>query len=236
MWAGALENDGFNRLVLGAGLAWREVAVLRAYAKYLRQAGIPFSQDYMERALVAYPAIARGIVELFKARFDPALGEAQSAERTTRLEAIEKTIAEALERRGDARRGPHPAPLPQCRALQPAHQLLRLDEAKWISFKLDSRAIDELPVPRPLVEIFVYSPRMEGIHLRGGQVARGGIRWSDRREDFRTEVLGLMKAQMVKNAVIVPVGSKGGFYVKRPPATAARASRSRPKASPATRR
>ena len=110
-------------------------------------------------------------------------------------------------------------------------------DKEWISFKVDSRTIDELPAPRPLVEIFVYSPRMEGIHLRGGRVARGGIRWSDRREDFRTEILGLMKTQIVKNAVIVPTGSKGGFYVKRPPARGtARASRSRPKASIATRR
>ena len=215
MWAGTLENDGLNRLVLGAGLAWREVAVLRAYAKYLRQAGIPFSQDYMERALVAYPAIARGTVELFKARFDPALGEAQSAERTTRLEAIEKTIAEALE---------GVATLDEDRILRRFLNAVRCSlrtnywlDKEWISFKVDSRAIDELPAPRPLVEIFVYSPRMEGIHLRGGRVARGGIRWSDRREDFRTEILGLMKTQIVKNAVIVPTGSKGGFYVKRPP-------------------
>ncbi|CAN5582458.1 NAD-glutamate dehydrogenase [soil metagenome] len=215
LWDGTLENDGLNRLVLGAGLAWREVAVLRAYAKYLRQTGIPFSQDYMERALVAYPAIARGTVDLFKARFDPALGEAQSAERTTRLGAIEKTIAEALE---------GVATLDEDRILRRFLNAVRCSlrtnywlDKEWISFKVDSRAIDELPAPRPLVEIFVYSPRMEGIHLRGGRVARGGIRWSDRREDFRTEILGLMKTQIVKNAVIVPTGSKGGFYVKRPP-------------------
>ncbi|HTE38377.1 MAG TPA: NAD-glutamate dehydrogenase domain-containing protein, partial [Reyranella sp.] len=215
LWAGTLENDGLNRLVLGAGLAWREVAVLRAYAKYLRQTGIPFSQDYMERALVAYPAIARGTVELFRARFDPALGEAQSAERKTRLEAIETTIAETLE---------GVATLDEDRILRRFLNAVRCSlrtnywlDKEWISFKVDSRAIDELPAPRPLVEIFVYSPRMEGIHLRGGRVARGGIRWSDRREDFRTEVLGLMKTQIVKNAVIVPTGSKGGFYVKRPP-------------------
>ena len=226
--------------MLAAGLAWREVAILRAYAKYLRQAGIAFSQDYMERALCAYPAIARLVVDLFLARFDPALGEARSDARKQKLEAIEASLAAELEAGGDPRRGPHPAALPQCRALHAAHQLLATpaDGAPkdWISFKIDSRAIDELPAPRPLVEIFVYSPRMEGIHLRGGRVARGGIRWSDRREDFRTEILGLMKTQMVKNAVIVPVGSKGGFYVKRPPASAARASRSRPRASPATRR
>ncbi len=215
MWAGTLENDGLNRLVLGASLAWREIALLRAYAKYLRQTGIPFSQDYMERALVAYPAIARATVDLFKARFDPALGDAQSSERTTRVEAIEKTIAEALER---------VATLDEDRILRRFLNAVRCSlrtnywlDKEWISFKVDSRAIDELPAPRPMVEIFVYSPRMEGIHLRGGRVARGGIRWSDRREDFRTEILGLMKTQIVKNSVIVPTGSKGGFYVKRPP-------------------
>jgi glutamate dehydrogenase len=222
LWSGALESDGFNRLVLGAGLAWREVAVLRAYAKYLRQAGIAFSQDYMERALSAYPAIARAMVDLFIARFDPALGAATSPARQERVNSIEATLATALE---------GVVTLDEDRILRRFLNALRStlrtnywqtgpDGAPkaWISFKIDSRAIDELPAPRPLVEIFVYSPRMEGIHLRGGRVARGGIRWSDRREDFRTEILGLMKTQMVKNAVIVPVGSKGGFYVKQPPA------------------
>ena len=215
LWSGALENDGLNKLVLGAGLAWREVAVLRAYAKYLRQAGIPFSQDYMERALVAYPAIARGTVELFMARFDPALGAAGSDERKQRIEAVEGRLAAALEA---------VTTLDEDRILRRFLNAVRASlrtnywhDKDWISFKVDSRAIDELPAPRPLVEIFVYSPRMEGIHLRGGRVARGGIRWSDRREDFRTEILGLMKTQIVKNAVIVPTGSKGGFYVKRPP-------------------
>ena len=215
LWSGALENDGLNRLVLGAGLAWREVAVLRAYAKYLRQTGIPFSHEYMERALAAYPAIARATVDLFKARFDPALGEAQAAERRSRIEAIEATIAGAMER---------VATLDEDRILRRFLNAVRCSlrtnywlDREWISFKVDSRAIDELPAPRPLVEIFVYSPRMEGIHLRGGRVARGGIRWSDRREDFRMEILGLMKTQVVKNAVIVPTGSKGGFHVKRLP-------------------
>ncbi len=224
LWSDALESDGLNRLVLGAGLAWREVAVLRAYAKYLRQAGIAFSQGYMERVLVAYPAIARGTVELFEARFDPALGEAASGIRTTRIKAVEAVLTKALEA---------VATLDEDRILRRFLNSVRsslrtnywqTDDTgapkAWISIKIDSRAIDELPAPRPLVEIFVYCPRMEGIHLRGGRVARGGIRWSDRREDFRTEVLGLMKTQMVKNAVIVPVGSKGGFYVKRPPAAA----------------
>ena len=220
VWARALESDGLNRLVLGAGLAWREVAILRTYAKYLRQAGIAFSQDYMERVLSSYPAIARLAIDLFLARFDPALGEAASDARKQKLDPLEAEITGALE---------GVATLDEDRILRRflnavrctlAHQLLadRPGAPKdWISIKIDSRAIDELPAPRPLVEIFVYSPRMEGIHLRGGRVARGGIRWSDRREDFRTEILGLMKTQMVKNAVIVPVGSKGGFYVKRPP-------------------
>ena len=219
--SGALENDGLNRLVLGAGLAWREVAILRSYTKYLRQAGVPFSQDYMERTLAAYPAIARGLVDLFLARFDPALGEATSETRKSRSAAVDAALATALE---------GVATLDEDRILRrfinAVTSTLRTNywqEGKdWISLKIDSRAIDDLPAPRPLVEIFVYSPRMEGIHLRGGRVARGGIRWSDRREDFRTEILSLMKTQMVKNAVIVPVGSKGGFYVKRPPSGGSR--------------
>ncbi|HLG47110.1 MAG TPA: NAD-glutamate dehydrogenase [Reyranella sp.] len=211
LWAGDLENDGLNKLVLKAGLAWREIALLRSYAKYLRQAGIPFSQEYMERALVAYPAIARATVRLFEARFDPGLG----SDREARVEAVEQEIATALE---------GVATLDEDRILRRFLNAVRCSlrtnywhNKEWISFKIDSRTIDELPAPRPLFEIFVYSPRMEGIHLRGGRVARGGIRWSDRREDFRTEILGLMKTQVVKNAVIVPTGSKGGFYVKRPP-------------------
>ena len=215
---GALENDGLNRLVLGAGLAWREVAILRAYAKYLRQAGIAFSQDYMERALVAYPAIARLAGRSVPGALRSGAGRGGVRRAQAQARADRSRDRRRAGRRGDPRRGPHPAPLPQRRALHACAPTTGSARTKdWISFKLDSRAIDELPVPRPLVEIFVYSPRMEGIHLRGGQVARGGIRWSDRREDFRTEILGLMKAQMVKNAVIVPVGSKGGFYVKRPP-------------------
>ncbi|SKA03100.1 glutamate dehydrogenase [Enhydrobacter aerosaccus] len=221
LWAGAMENDGLNRLVLGAGLAWREVALLRAYAKYLRQAGIAFSQDYMERVLTAYPAIVRGMIDLFRARLDPALGEARSDRRAERIDSVEAALSGAVEA---------VATLDEDRILRRFLNAVRCtlrtnywqrdtagEVKEWISFKVDSRAIDDLPAPRPLVEIFVYSPRMEGIHLRGGRVARGGIRWSDRREDFRTEILGLMKTQIVKNAVIVPTGSKGGFYVKRPP-------------------
>jgi glutamate dehydrogenase len=219
--SGALENDGLNRLVLRAGLGWREVALLRTYAKYLRQAGVSFSQDYMERTLAAYPAIAHGLVDLFLVRFDPTLGEAQSDERTRRGAAIEAALATALEgvTTLDEDRILRRFRNAVCSTLRTNFWQTAADgTAKdWISIKIDSRAIDDLPAPRPLVEIFVYSPRMEGIHLRGGRVARGGIRWSDRREDFRTEILSLMKTQMVKNAVIVPVGSKGGFYVKQPP-------------------
>ncbi|MDP3161910.1 MAG: NAD-glutamate dehydrogenase, partial [Reyranella sp.] len=207
LWAGALENDGLNRLVLGAGLGWREVAVLRTYTKYLRQAGVPFSQDYMERTLAAYPAIARGLVDLFRARFDPVLGEAGSEARKARGKEIEAGIAAALEAVTtlDEDRILRRFLNAVCCTLRTNFWQTAADGAAkdWISLKIDSRAIDELPAPRPLVEIFVYSPRMEGIHLRGGKVARGGIRWSDRREDFRTEVLSLMKTQMVKNAVIV---------------------------------
>ena len=222
LWDGKLESDGFNRLVLGAALAWREVAILRAYAKYLRQAGIAFSQDYMEATLAAYPAFARGLVDLFAARLDPAHGEVRSTDRLARIAAIETAIStafDAVATLDDERILRRFLSAIQCTLRTNFWQRTGDGTPKdWMSFKIDSRAIDELPAPRPLVEIFVYSPRMEGIHLRGGRVARGGIRWSDRREDFRTEILGLMKTQMVKNAVIVPVGSKGGFYVKQPPA------------------
>ena len=217
VWRGEAENDGFNRLVIEAGLDSRAIVVLRAYCKYLRQAGIPFSQSYMEDTLAKNAKIASGIVRLFEAMFDPDRGD--GAER--RAARIRKEIEHALERVEN---------LDEDRMLR---RFVNLVEATLrtnyyqrdadgktkpgLALKLDSRAIDELPLPRPLVEVMVYSPRVEAIHLRGGKVARGGIRWSDRREDFRTEILGLMKAQMTKNAVIVPVGAKGGFVVKRPP-------------------
>ncbi|MFQ5984543.1 MAG: NAD-glutamate dehydrogenase [Alphaproteobacteria bacterium] len=217
VWQGEAENDGFNQLVIGADLGWREVAVVRAYAKYRRQAEVAFSQRYVEEAVAANPQVARLLIDLFLARFDPARRRGADE----RLRALRQTIEEAL----DAVEN-----LDEDRILR---SFLNLVEATlrtsyfqiapeggpkpYLAFKLDSRALAELPEPRPMAEIFVYSPRVEGVHLRGGKVARGGIRWSDRREDFRTEVLGLMKAQMVKNAVIVPVGAKGGFVVKRPP-------------------
>ena len=183
-------------------------------AKYLRQAGIAFSQIYMEEALAHNARLARRLVRLFRAALQPRqAGDRRRARPDQRAGDPEGT------RRGhQSRRGPHPAALPQSHPIDAADQLLPARTRSYISFKLDSHALEELPLPRPLVEIFVYSPRVEGVHLRGGKVARGGIRWSDRREDFRTEVLGLMKAQMVKNAVIVPVGSKGGFVRQAPAA------------------
>jgi glutamate dehydrogenase len=201
-----------------ARLAAREIAVLRAYAKYLRQTGFNFSQAYIQAALAAQPLIARLLIELFKRRFDPA----PVADRGVRCAEVAAQIEQALD---------SVSSLDEDRVLR---QYLSLIQASlrtnyfqraadgapkpYLSIKFDPSKVPGLPEPRPKFEIFVYSPRMEGVHLRGGKVARGGIRWSDRMEDFRTEVLGLMKAQMVKNVVIVPVGSKGGFVVKRPPA------------------
>jgi len=222
LWRQQAENDGYNRLVLGAGLLWREAALIRAYGRYLRQAGITYSNDYMERALCAHPDIIRQMVELFHARFDVDF----TGDRETAADALRQQITQALD---------GVESLDEDRILRRFLNLivctLRTNfyqsaddggEKDYISFKLDSSKVDELPLPRPMVEIFVYSPRVEGVHLRFGRVARGGLRWSDRREDFRTEILGLVKAQQVKNAVIIPVGSKGGFYPKRLPAPAAR--------------
>ena len=222
VWRGEVENDGFNRLVARAGLEWREVVILRAFCRYLRQTGIAFSQTYMERTLAANAGIARDIARLFKTRFDP-----RDRKRAARDEV---TLAQEIEAALDA-----VANLDEDRILRRFLNLTRgilrtnffQSDADggpkpYVSFKIDSRAIEGLPRPRPFVETFVYSPRVEAIHLRGGKVARGGLRWSDRPEDFRTEILGLMKAQMVKNAVIVPVGAKGGFVVRRPPAEGGR--------------
>ncbi len=217
---GDIENDGFNALVLSAGLSARRIVVLRGYCKFLLQAGIPFSQSYMESTLASHPAIARHIVELFESLFDTD-GAGPDGENGAAATRLRKKIERALE---------DVASLDEDRILRRfanavtstlrTNYFQKNDEGgdkTYVSFKIDSRALDELPAPRPFVEIFVYSPRVEAVHLRGGKVARGGIRWSDRREDFRTEVLGLMKSQMTKNAVIVPVGAKGGFVVKNPP-------------------
>jgi glutamate dehydrogenase len=219
LWRGEAENDGFNRLVLAAGLPWRDVTVLRAYSKYLRQTGQTFSQAYMERTLAAQPHIARLLIELFRARFDPAV---QAAGRTKaspdELTQRVRTAIDAVASLDEDRILRSFLGLVLATVRTNAFQTGEDGQPKGhLALKLDPALVNDLPAPRPMFEIFVYSPHIEGVHLRGGKVARGGVRWSDRREDFRCEVLELMTAQMVKNAVIVPVGAKGGFVVKRPP-------------------
>ena len=222
--SGDVEADGFNRLILIAGLTWREVTILRAYSRYLRQVAIPFSGAYMAETLAKNAGLTRLLVELFHARFDPAAEDDREGNERRLVQRIERGLdqVEILDEDRIVRRFLN---LTRSTLRTNYYQTDAAGQPKpYLSFKLDCRAVEGLPLPRPMVEIFVYSARMEGVHLRGGRVARGGIRWSDRREDFRTEVLGLMKAQMVKNAVIVPVGSKGGFVVKRPPAEAGRSA------------
>jgi glutamate dehydrogenase len=216
-WTGKAENDGFNALVLSAGLNWRQAMVLRAYAKYLRQAGSTFSQDYMEDTLRNNVHTTRLLVSLFEARMSP---DRQRAGREI-VDALLEEVDAALDQ---------VASLDEDRILRSFLTVIKatlrtnfFQEAAggkphaYVSMKFDPQAIPDLPAPRPAFEIWVYSPRVEGVHLRFGKVARGGLRWSDRREDFRTEILGLVKAQMVKNTVIVPVGAKGGFVAKQLP-------------------
>jgi glutamate dehydrogenase len=224
LWLEQIEQDGFNALVVRSNLTWWQANILRTYAKYLRQAGTTFSQGYIEQALIDNVPIAEALVELFESRFDPGreneaplvVGE-HGGGATSRVEHIEALLAEV-------------ASLDQDRILRSLLALvcatLRTNAYRTdaegnrrtaIAVKLDPRLVPDLPEPRPRFEIWVYSPRVEGVHLRFGPVARGGLRWSDRREDFRTEILGLVKAQTVKNAVIVPTGSKGGFVPKRLP-------------------
>jgi len=214
IWRGKVENDGFNRLIIRANFTWRECQLIRAYAKYIRQLQVTYSQDYMEETLAKYPHACHLMMQLFTCQF--ALGSKEDRERA-REEIFNKI--KAFMRNVDN--------LDEDRILSKFvnaisstlrtnyYQFKEGKPKSYVSFKIDCAAIEEMPLPRPLYEIFVYSSRVEGLHLRGGKVARGGIRWSDRKEDFRSEVLGLMKAQMVKNAVIVPVGSKGGFIAKR---------------------
>jgi len=261
-WRGDCENDGFNRLILLARLEWRQTSMLRACAKFLQQTGSPFSQNYMEQTLAAWPLAARLLVEYFEARFDPA----RESENRQRRGAARKHLKQQLEplrsgisdpvlgefleevylaretkgreddgqasRKALLRLLDSVASADQDRILRSFSETLRAmlrtnffqrdsrgEYHDYLSFKFDSARLPDLPKPRPFREVWVYSPRVEGVHLRGGKVARGGLRWSDRREDFRTEVLGLMKAQTVKNTMIVPVGAKGGFFVKNPPDT-----------------
>ena len=220
VWTGRTENDGFNRLVLELGVPWREAALIRALARWRQQTGLDPSQAVQTAALSEFPGVARLILDLFRTKFDPAVS-ADLAARDAQAEAIHAKINEALQ---------SVASLDSDRVLRRLGRLVRATKRTnyyqldaegrskpYISFKIASREIEDLPEPRPYREIFVWAPHVEGVHLRFGPVARGGLRWSDRRDDFRTEVLGLVKAQQVKNAVIVPVGAKGGFYPKATP-------------------
>jgi glutamate dehydrogenase len=219
VWTSRVENDGFNRLVLAAGLSARQITVLRLYTKVLRQAGVAFSQAYMEDALGAHPEIARRLVQLFEIRFDPARTGDPSLSVIAEIQAIDHAL-DAVQSLDEDRILRSFLILVLKTVRTNYYQRLTSGETKsYLAVKLASSEIDLMPLPRPLFEIYVYSPRVEAVHMRAGRVARGGIRWSDRKEDFRTEILGLMKAQTVKNAVIVPVGSKGGFVVKQPPAS-----------------
>ena len=222
IWGGAAENDSFNRLILLAGIHWREVAVLRAYGRYIKQIRMGFELPYIAATLISHASIARELARLFKTRFFLAR-KASAGELEDKLE---QAIIAGLE---------EVAVLNEDRILRRFLALIKAtvrtnfyqpdaegEPKEYISLKFDPSAIPELPLPRPMYEIFVYSPRVEGVHLRGGKVARGGLRWSDREEDYRTEVLGLVKAQQVKNAVIVPVGAKGGFVPRRLPVGAER--------------
>lgn len=215
IWLGIAENDSLNRLVLEAGLTWREISVFRSYTKYFRQIGFTFSEGYIADALVDNSEVARLLIELFKCYFDPKRAPITKEE----AEEIEEKIQKELD---------SVVVLDQDRILRRyltlIHATLRtnyfqVDQENnpkpYLSFKLDPSKIPDMPLPLPRYEIFVYSPRFEGVHLRAAKVARGGIRWSDRREDYRTEILGLMKAQQVKNSIIVPAGAKGGFLPKR---------------------
>ncbi|HVQ86714.1 MAG TPA: NAD-glutamate dehydrogenase [Actinomycetes bacterium] len=216
-WTGKSESDGFNALVLSAGLSWRQTTVLRAYVKYMRQAGSMFSQDYIEQALSANISLSRLLVRLFETRFDPTIALNREDEGLRLTEEIQQGL-EAVTSLDQDRIVRSLLTLINATLRTNYYQRTADGSIKpYVSFKLDPAAIPDLPLPRPKFEIWVYSPRVEGVHLRFGSVARGGLRWSDRREDFRTEVLGLVKAQAVKNAVIVPVGAKGGFLPKQLP-------------------
>jgi len=218
IWFGEAESDSFNRLLIGTRLSWREIALLRAYARYLRQVQFPYSVEYIAETMANHLHITASIVELFLTRFSPVF-DGDEDWRGQRELSVEEGILDALE---DVQN------LGEDRIIRQFVKVLKatlrtnfFQEADdgslkpYFSFKLRPSAIPDIPQPVPMYEIFVYSPRVEGVHLRGGRVARGGLRWSDRQEDFRTEVLGLVKAQQVKNAVIVPVGAKGGFVARQ---------------------
>lgn len=221
VWKGDLEDDGFNRLILGAGLTGREASLLRAFAKYKRQIGGTFSQAYVESTFGRYPQLANLLVKLFNSKFDPAA--TASSDATAAIEAEILAQLEQVANLDDDRIIRRFLAIIQAMVRTNYFQNAADGSQKpYISFKVRPSLIPDMPLPLPFFEIFVYSPKVEGVHLRFGKVARGGLRWSDRREDFRTEVLGLVKAQQVKNTVIVPVGAKGGFVCKKLPTTGGR--------------
>ncbi|TDB00814.1 NAD-glutamate dehydrogenase [Halomonas marinisediminis] len=216
IWAGEADNDAFNRLIIGANLDWREVAMLRAYARYLKQIRFGVSQDYMANTLASHPEITRELVTLFELRFDPADRPGEGEEEAC-VERIQRLLDDVASLNDDQLLRRYMELI--LATLRTNYYQRREDGGvkDYIAVKLEPSRVTGMPKPRPAFEIFVCSPRVEGVHLRGGKVARGGLRWSDRHEDFRTEVLGLVKAQQVKNSVIVPVGAKGGFVCKRLP-------------------
>ncbi len=241
LWRGEIEDDGFNALVLDAHLTWRQVVVLRAYAKYLRQVGSTFSQDYIERVLRSNVTLTRLLVRLFESRFDPArqagasersegiaeeirgeLDDVVSLDEDRILRAYWGLIGATLRTNYFQPPTVEPPAVDQAALEEPSSAEEQGRRTPYLVVKLDAAQVPDLPAPRPKFELFVYSPRFEGVHLRFADVARGGLRWSDRREDFRTEILGLAKAQEVKNSVIVPSGAKGGFVCKQLPDPAGR--------------
>jgi glutamate dehydrogenase len=223
VWYAKLEDDPFNRLVLGAGLTGRKVTVLRAYAKYMRQIGSSFSRDYIANTLANYPALAKQLVKLFDLRYNPKIK--QAAKKVDALLVVIKEQMDTVSNLDDDRIIRRYLDLIMATLRTNFYQLDEDGKEKsYVSIKMLPDLIPEMPLPKPKFEIFVYSPRVEGVHLRGGKVARGGLRWSDRQEDFRTEILGLVKAQQVKNTVIVPVGAKGGFVCKSLPVNQGRAA------------
>ncbi|SEM05555.1 glutamate dehydrogenase [Blastococcus sp. DSM 46786] len=219
VWRGEAEDDGLGALVMLAGLNWRQVTVVRAYVQWLRQAGLPFSQAYVEQTLAAHPGVVARLVALFETRFSPGRVTGRDARQADLVAALERSIGEVASLDADRVLS---SLLAAVTATQRTTYYASTPERPTpLALKIAPADVPDLPEPRPAHEVWVSSPRVMGVHLRFGKVARGGLRWSDRREDLRTEVLGLVKAQMVKNTVIVPTGAKGGFVVKRPPADAA---------------
>jgi glutamate dehydrogenase len=224
VWTGNIESDGYNKLLLGANLNIRQIVIIRSYGKYLRQLGLGYSEEYFQQALINYPTIVHGLINLFEIRF--ALNEKSIAQRKEGAEVIKADLLQGL---STVSKIDHDRILRNFISAISAtvrtnfYQTSTTGELKtYCSFKIRSGEIDDAPQPRPYVETFVYSPQVEGVHLRFALVSRGGLRWSDRQEDFRTEVLGLVKAQQVKNVVIVPQGAKGGFVPKQLPVNGSR--------------